>query len=403
MPTPQNRSFPKFWNIAVNPSTGSGVIDLDGELVATRPKDICGDVKDGVYYTNDDFKSDLAACEGLSHVTVNINSVGGDLFLGIAIHNALRALPCKVTTVLRGIAASAASVVFCAGTERLVYPGSVLMVHGVSSMLDFYGFVNEHGTSELIAELKAFKKSIQTMNAAVAHIYAATTGQDKDKCLALISDGAERYMNDEDAIAEGWATGYAEDGYRPQLKMVARADKTLLYSGSKLLTEDFRAPEGVAALVGITTGAEPSNKTMSKENEPTPPQNGGSKPAAAPAPAADAVASALKADRERIARIDALAAKMGSSVKPELVTAAKYGAEGKEPMTPEAFAMAALEAMPADRFESSTHATVRAEELAENKVPTAAATVGQDFLASSTPEARRNSICKMVDKAAGGK
>ncbi len=400
MPMPQNRSFPKYWNIAVNPADRSGVIDLDGEIVATRPKDICGDVKEGVYYTNADFKNDLAACEGLSHVTVNINSVGGDLFLGIAIHNALRALPCKVTTVVRGIAASAASIIFCAGAERLVYPGSVLMVHGVSSMLDFYGFIDEHGASELITQLKAYKKSIQTMNAAVAHIYAATTGQDKDTCLALIADGAERYLNDEESIAEGWATGYAEDGFRPQLRMVAKADKTLLYSGAKLLSEDFRLPEEAAALVGITAGAEPNQETMNAENETTTRKDGGSS-AAASAP--DDVAAAVKADRERIARIDALAAKMGSSVNPALVAAAKYGAEGKEPMTPEAFAMAALEAMPADRFEASAHATARAEELAANKVPTAAASAGQDFPDINTPEARRDIIFKMIDKAAGNK
>ncbi len=399
MSNPEKKTFPKFWNLAIDSSSGTGVIDIYGEIRTEKPRDWCGDAIEGNYYTNEDFKRDIAACEGLRHVTVNINSYGGDLFLGIAIHNALKALPCKVTTVIRGIAASAASVIFCAGDERHVYPGSVLMIHGVACELWYVDSYNEKQVTELQEELEGIKKAIATMNSAVASIYSATTGLDKDVCLELISDGAERWMDGADTLAEGWATGYAADGYKPQLRMVACANKTHLYSGSRLLSEDFRAPKGAKAL-GIVSGDNPSN-TMSNKNTTTPPQDGtGSAPAAAvPAPAAasaDAVAEAVKADRTRIARIDALADKMSGAVSADLIAAAKYGAEDREPMSPEAFAMAAIEAMPADAFKAASHSAARAEELAANAVPTASADLAKDFADPNSRDARRARLCEQI-------
>ena len=48
---------------------------------------------------------------GDQDVMVDINSPGGDFFEGVAIYNALRAHPRKVTVRILGLAASAASVI----------------------------------------------------------------------------------------------------------------------------------------------------------------------------------------------------------------------------------------------------------------------------------------------------
>ena len=82
---------------------------------------------------------DLEAVKGKSNITIKINSCGGDLYTGIAIHNAIKGLSGTKTVIVEGIAASAASVIMCAGDEVQVYPGSMVMIHGVSGLLfDYY-------------------------------------------------------------------------------------------------------------------------------------------------------------------------------------------------------------------------------------------------------------------------
>lgn len=374
----------KFWNIADN-GDGTGTIDLNGELLDIRRTAWFEEAVTGNYYTSDDFANDIAACAGMSEVTVNINSPGGDLYMGIAIHNALRGLNCKVKTVIQGIAASAASIIFCAGDERLVYPGSVLMVHGVLTYVDYYGFMNEGDISGVISELKQTKKALAVMNESIAATYASVTGKSKEEHLALISGDSEKYMTAEDAISEGYATGYV-DGKAAKLKMVACAGKTHLYSGDTLLTKDFHAPQNALAL-GIETaeeapqvveGTEAQDKEeihMSKtEQNPAPAEDMISKAAAA-TEQQNAVNAAIAADRKRIADIDALANKWGNAIDKELVNKAKYGNETEQPMTAEQFALAAMNTVDPNK----SFANARAAELAPNNaVSTTAANVEEE-------------------------
>jgi ATP-dependent protease ClpP protease subunit len=74
-----------------------------------------------------DFAAQLAGVKGA--LDVHINSGGGDVFDGISIGNAIRAHKGKVTTVVDGIAASIASVIAQAGQERVMAPGSMMMIH----------------------------------------------------------------------------------------------------------------------------------------------------------------------------------------------------------------------------------------------------------------------------------
>ena len=62
-------------------------------------------------------------------INVHINSYGGHASEGIAIYNVLRGHKAKVTTICEGFACSAASVVFMAGSVRIMQPASLLMVH----------------------------------------------------------------------------------------------------------------------------------------------------------------------------------------------------------------------------------------------------------------------------------
>lgn len=67
-------------------------------------------------------------------LTVHINSPGGDVFDGIAILNALRAHKGSITTIVDGLAASAASFIAQAGQTRVMARNSEMMIHDASGL-----------------------------------------------------------------------------------------------------------------------------------------------------------------------------------------------------------------------------------------------------------------------------
>lgn len=67
--------------------------------------------------------------DGVSPITVCINSLGGDVFEGIAIHNTLKRLGKRVTARIDGVAASIASVI-AVGAHQVIMPANtMLMIH----------------------------------------------------------------------------------------------------------------------------------------------------------------------------------------------------------------------------------------------------------------------------------
>ena len=145
---PPMATTPRFWNV-VSVSDDEGEITLYGDVVSQHPVDWwTGEPVPGNFITPEGFMDDLAAVKNKSKITVKLNSCGGDLYTGIAIHNALKALAGEVNVVVEGIAASAASVIMCAGDTVTVYPGSLVMIHGVSVML--WDYLNIQDMKQLL-------------------------------------------------------------------------------------------------------------------------------------------------------------------------------------------------------------------------------------------------------------
>ncbi|APZ81762.1 Clp protease-like protein [Rathayibacter phage NCPPB3778] len=67
--------------------------------------------------------------ETVSQIILRVNSPGGEVFEGISILNMLRAHKAKVTCVVDGLAASAASVIAAGCDETVMSPGTQLMIH----------------------------------------------------------------------------------------------------------------------------------------------------------------------------------------------------------------------------------------------------------------------------------
>lgn len=80
--------------------------------------------------TANQFVQDLRAMDdGVSPVIAAFNSIGGDLFDGLAMHNALSRLGARCTGRIDALAASAASVAVCGAHRVVIAANAMLMIH----------------------------------------------------------------------------------------------------------------------------------------------------------------------------------------------------------------------------------------------------------------------------------
>lgn len=310
----------KFWNIA-SVSDDEGEITLYGEVLSSQPIDWwTGEPIPGLYITPEGFMEDLETVKGMNKITVKLNSVGGDLYTGIAIHNAIKGLPGTKTVIVEGIAASAASVIMCAGDEVLVYPGSMVMIHGVSGL--FYDYYN-------ISDLKQIIKGFDAAERAIAEVYSAKTGTDADTLRSMMTK--ETWMTGKEAIDKGFADKLL-DGSGPQ--MIMSADKSvLLVNGIKHSIKGLHNLPGGIPVKSISSAIAPQGSAVEikKQNE------GGNGimtldelkkqhpelVAQIETEAKGTVsAEAITAERNRIKDIESIEAVVGD---PQLVAEAKYG------------------------------------------------------------------------------
>ena len=83
--------------------------------------------------TAKDVAEQLSGLHGSDHVTVRINSPGGDVFDGLAIFNRLLSSSAAVDVIIDGWAASAASVVAMAGDTISMAANAFIFVHAPSN------------------------------------------------------------------------------------------------------------------------------------------------------------------------------------------------------------------------------------------------------------------------------
>lgn len=129
---------------------------------------------------------------GNRDVVVHLNSPGGNFFEGLAIYNALRDHPAKVTVKILGVAASAASVIAMAGDEIQIARAGFLMIHNTWVM----AAGDRHALREVADWLEPFD---QVSN----EIFSARTGMDL-KEIAKISD-RETWIGGTAAVDQGFA------------------------------------------------------------------------------------------------------------------------------------------------------------------------------------------------------
>lgn len=183
----------KAYNMAIL-DDDAAEINMYGDVVDIVPTDWRNNERLPGYIGLDEFLEDLEAIKDKSHITVHINSGGGDLYAGLAIYNRLKAVKGTVTTINDGLAASAASLIFQAGDVRRMNAGSNLMAHGVSGFL--FGYYNVDDLKELVTQFKAH-------NRAIVNVYAEAMGVSYDEAKGFI-DG-ETWLTGQEAVDKGLA------------------------------------------------------------------------------------------------------------------------------------------------------------------------------------------------------
>jgi len=131
----------------------------------------------------------------VGEINVHINSFGGEVAEGIAIYNALRAHPAKVTTVCEGFACSIASVIFMAGSRRVMRPASMLMLHNASMMAQGDPKTLRKAAEDLETITELSKK---------AYLACATDELTPEKLTEVMD--AETWVSPETAVEWGLAT-----------------------------------------------------------------------------------------------------------------------------------------------------------------------------------------------------
>jgi ATP-dependent Clp endopeptidase proteolytic subunit ClpP len=124
-----------------------------------------------------------------NQIDFRINSMGGEVYHGIAIFNALRQSKANIAIYIDGVAASMASVI--ASARRPVYMSRYarLMIHSVSG--GAYG--NKDELIETANELASLEDTL-------SDIYAERAGLTKEEIKSLFFDGKDHWLTAEEAL-----------------------------------------------------------------------------------------------------------------------------------------------------------------------------------------------------------
>jgi ATP-dependent Clp protease protease subunit len=131
--------------------------------------------------------------EEIEYINVYINSYGGEVSEGIAIHNMLKRHKAKVTTCIDSFACSIATVIFAAGDERIVYNTSMGFYHNAWTYIG--GNANE---------LRKEADDLEKITQASINAYMDCVNINEEK-LKKILDG-ETWLNANEMLEMGFAT-----------------------------------------------------------------------------------------------------------------------------------------------------------------------------------------------------
>ncbi|OIK11983.1 Clp protease ClpP [Bacillus sp. MUM 116] len=186
MPQLQNNKVPKkFWEMKMSANNESSAdIFIYGDIVSYQ--------WDETDTSASSFKIDLDNLGDVSNINLYVNSPGGSVFEGVAIHNMLKRHQAKVNVHVDGLAASIASVIAMAGDTIYMPKNSMLMIHNAWTFT--------WGNS---AELRKAADDLERINQSAIQSYLQKAGSKltEDKVKELMD--AETWLSADEALSYG--------------------------------------------------------------------------------------------------------------------------------------------------------------------------------------------------------
>lgn len=169
---------------------------------------IYGEITSFKWFENDVCVYDLAkeiGDLGGKALTVRINSYGGEVAEGLAIYNLLKSYEGEVTTICDGFACSAASVVFMAGTKRIMPRSSLLMIHNAWTWAS--------GDAD---DLRKAAEDLEKITQPSVEIYTSVSNLDADEIKVMMD--AETWIDADEALGYGFATEISKEAEMQSVK-----------------------------------------------------------------------------------------------------------------------------------------------------------------------------------------
>lgn len=158
-------------------------------------------------------------------VALHINSPGGDAFEGRAMQAVIAGYPGKVTAIIEGIAASAATLLVMAAAEAQIVQGSRLMIHN--------GWTLAIGDRNAMLEMHQL---LASFDAELAAEYARHTGSDAAHMTALMD--AETWFTADQAVEAKFVNSVLTNTQKTAPKAALRAWNLSAYANAPAPEED---------------------------------------------------------------------------------------------------------------------------------------------------------------------
>ncbi|GEO27033.1 hypothetical protein AAC03nite_28180 [Alicyclobacillus acidoterrestris] len=174
----------KFWDFRNDAQTGNGELYLYGPIDSMTWW--------GDEVTPQQFQQDLAALGNVSTIDVYINSPGGDVFAGQAIHSMLQRHPAQINVHIDGLAASIASVIAMAGDTVSMPRNAMMMIHNPWTIA--------MGNSD---DFRKLADDLDQIRVSLIAAYQNKTSLSDDEIIELLD--AETWLTADEAVAYGFA------------------------------------------------------------------------------------------------------------------------------------------------------------------------------------------------------
>lgn len=211
--------------------------------------------------TADQFAKDLEKIDAKT-IHVRINTPGGEVFAGTAIHNALVEHPARIVVHIDGVAASAGSFIAMSGDEIRMADNAYMMIHNARG-----------GVMGDTEDMRRYADLLDKMNNTIAGMYERKAGKTREHWLGLMN--LETWFTAEEAKAENLA-----DVVEPTVK------KTQPVKSSFDFKIYNKIPDGAKRIWGLTNNEASAADSVTTQDVETPTEN---QPAPIPSTSVEAV------------------------------------------------------------------------------------------------------------------